>query len=144
MANLGGAFNTSDVADDIWPAGDYLVEITKSEMKDTKAGTGKYLMLGFKCLEGKQKGQMLFANINLVNPNEVAVQIAKKELKKICTAVGKTSIEDSDELHAIPLKIGVTIRDDDDPYPGNDIKKYLAVGKAGGGGSGTKKNPFKK
>lgn len=143
MGNLGSAFNTSDVADDIWSAGDYLVEITKSEMKDTKDGNGKYLMLGFKCLEGKQKGQMIFTNINLINPNEIAVQIARKELKKICTAVGKTSIEDSDELHAIPLKISIVIRSDGDPYPGNDIKKYTAVGKAGGGTVG-RKNPFKK
>lgn len=140
MAKLPSAFNTSDVADDIWKAGEYLVEITKSEMKDTKAGTGQYLSLGFKCLEGEQKGNMLFANLNLVNPNDIAVSIAQKDLKKICTAVGKKSIEDSNELHAIPLKIRVAVRPDDDAYPGNDIKGYKS---AGGSSAATGKNPFK-
>ena len=141
MAKLPEAFKSSDVADDVWEPGEYLVEITKSEMKDTKAGTGQYLQLGFKCMKGKQKGQMIFTNLNLVNPNEIAVNIARKELKKLCSAVGKIDIEDSNELHAIPLVIKVTKRDDDDPYPGNDIKAYKATGE---GSSIPKANPFKK
>lgn len=142
MAMLPSSFRSSDVADDIWPAGDYLVEITKSEMKDTKSKTGKYLSLGFKCIEGKQKGSMVFTNLNLVNDNETAVKIAYSDLKKICTAVGKPNISDSSELHAIPLKIKVTVRPDDDDFPGNDVKKYMAVGKASS--SAPKKNPFNK
>ena len=109
-------------------------------MKDTKAGTGKYLSLGFKCIEGNQKGMMVFTNLNLVNPNEVAVNIANQDLKRICTAVGKKSITDSSELHGIPLVIKVAVRDDDDPYPGNDIKRYKVAGKLVKGTA--KKNPF--
>ena len=139
MAKLPQAFNTDDVADDIWPAGEYLVEITKSEMKDTKAGNGQYLQLGFKCIEGKQKGQMIFNNLNLVNPNEQAVNISQQELKRICTAIGKKNITDSSEMHAIPLTIRVVERDADDPYPGNDIKGYKV---AKGAGKSPKKNPF--
>ncbi|MFO7900232.1 MAG: DUF669 domain-containing protein [Planctomycetota bacterium] len=60
MANLNG-FNAREVEPEVGfepiPAGKYLAIITGSEMKDTKAGTGRYLELTFEVIEGKHKGR---------------------------------------------------------------------------------------
>jgi len=144
MAMLPKSFNDADISDDIIPAGQYLAEITKSEMKDTKSGTGKYLSVGFKLLDGPGQGSMVYTNLNLVNDNDVAVQIANQTLAKICAAVGKDykKITDSSELHAIPLSIKLTVRPPDDAFPGNEIKGYKSAGSKAPS-DGIKKNPFK-
>ena len=92
-------------SDDILPAGDYLAEIIKTEMKQTNSGTGEYLSVMFKILEGSNKDKAIYTNLNLVNPNQVAVNIAIGTLDKICKAAGKDrkKLDDSDELLHIPM-----------------------------------------
>jgi hypothetical protein len=89
------------------PAGKYLAVITESEMKPTKAGTGKYLQLTFEILEGQYKGRKLWARLNLFNSNETTVKIAQAELSAICRSVGVLAPNDSVELHNLPLVIAV-------------------------------------
>lgn len=89
------------------PAGKYPAAITDSEMKATKAGTGNYLALTFQILDGPYKGRLLWARLNLNNPNAQAVQIARAELSAICRAVGVLAPNDSVELHNLPLVITV-------------------------------------
>lgn len=129
--------------DEFLPEGDYLAEIVKSENKATKAGDGEYLSLQFKVLEGKHKDEIVYTNLNLVNPNDVAVKIAKKTLAKICKAVNVDvlNLENSEQLHGKPMIITVTLRPTDDAYPGNEIKGFKA---ASGTGAPPKKNPFAK
>ncbi len=110
MANLTG-FNANDVDPNFGfepiPAGKYLAVITESEQKPTKSGTGKYLQLTFQVLEGACKGRLLWARLNLDNPNATAVKIARAELSAICRAVGVLAPKDSLELHNVPLVITV-------------------------------------
>lgn len=110
MANLHG-FDASQVDPasnfDPLPAGKYLATITESEMKPTKSGTGNFLQLTFQVLEGPHKGRLLWARLNLDNPNATAVQIARAELSAICRAVGVMAPQDSVELHNLPLVISV-------------------------------------
>jgi len=134
MANLNG-FDASKVepAGDFSPipAGEYTAIIESSEMVDTKAGTGKFLKLVFKVAEGEYKGKSLFARLNLQNPNEVAVRIAKAELSSICRAVGVMTPKDSVELHNLPLILTVAIESrSDNGEPTNVIKGYHARGEA--------------
>lgn len=89
------------------PAGKYLAVITDSEMKPTKAGTGSYLQLAFQVIEGPHNGRMLWARLNLDNPNATAIQIARSELSAICRSVGVMAPRDSVELHNLPLEISV-------------------------------------
>jgi hypothetical protein len=89
------------------PAGKYVAVITESEMKPTKAGTGHYLQLTFQVVEGDCKNRLLWARLNLNNPNATAVQIAQAELSAICRAVGVLAPKDSVELHNLPLVIHV-------------------------------------
>lgn len=129
MAMLPDVFNAKDNEKmggfEPIPAAWYIAEITKTEMKDTKAGTGKYLTCMLKVLEGEFKGRYLFNLLNLVNPNQVAVEIAQKELASICEACGIDEIEDSTELHGIPMAVRVIIKAASASYPAkNEIKAY--------------------
>jgi hypothetical protein len=113
MAHLGN-FDASQVEPtttfDPIPAGKYLAMITASEMKPNKAGTGSYLELVFTILEGEHKGRQLWARLNLDNPNELAVKIARAELSAVCRAVGVLTPRDSTELHNLPLVVRVACK----------------------------------
>lgn len=107
------------------PAGKYVAVITDSEMKPTKAGTGSLLQLTFQVIEGDYANRLLWARLNLDNPNATAVQIAQAELSAICRAVGVLAPNDSVELHNLPLVIHVRCkRRDDTGEISNEIKGY--------------------
>jgi hypothetical protein len=107
------------------PAGKYPAAITASEMKPNKAGTGHYLQLTFEILDGPYKKRLLWARLNLDNPNAQAVQIARAELSAICRAVGVLAPSDSTELHNLPLVISVRCKKRDDTGElTNEIRGY--------------------
>jgi hypothetical protein len=113
MANLNG-FNANDVepntAFEPIPAGKYLAAITASETKPTKSGGGSYLELTFSILEGDYQGRVLWARLNLDNPNATAVKIARGDLSAICRAVNVMQPKDSTDLHNLPLVVNVKLK----------------------------------
>ena len=128
MANLQG-FNANEVdpavAFEPVPAGKYLAAIIASEMKATKSGVGNYLELSFQVLDGSFKGRILWARLNLDNPNATTVQIARAELSAICRAVGVMQPKDSVELHNLPLQINVRVKKrNDNGELTNEIKGF--------------------
>jgi len=136
MANLNG-FNANDVdpATDFEPipAGKYLAVITDSEMKPTKSGSGHYLELTFQVIDGPCKNRLLWSRLNLDNPNELAVQIARGELSAICRAIGVMQPKDSLELHNLPLQITVKCKKREDTGDlVNEIKGYAKKEAASG------------
>ena len=108
------------------PADWYLAEIIKSEIKTTNDKSGKYIALTFKISEGEHEGRMLYSNLNIVNKSDVAVKIARADLKAICDSVGFTGeLEDTIDLHNIPLMIKVTIKPETSQWPAkNEVKAY--------------------
>lgn len=135
MANLNG-FNASEVEPtsnfEPLPAGKYLAAISDSEMKATKNGSGNYLQLTFTIIEGPYKNRVLWARLNLNNPNATAVKIAQSELSAICHAVGVMQPRDSLELHNLPLVIVVKLKKREDTGElTNEIKGYERKASAG-------------
>ena len=133
MAQLPSVFNAKD-SDKMGgfepiPAGWYIAEVAKSEYKATAAKTGHYLTCQIKILEPEDyKGRVVFNLMNLDNPNQTAVEIAQKELASICEACGLDELEDSTELHGIPMGIRLTIKPADANWPAkNEIKAYKAA-----------------
>jgi hypothetical protein len=119
-------FNANEVEPtdfDVLPAGKYFAMIVESEMKPTSAGTGRYLQLTFQILEGPCKNRRIWARLNLENPNQQAVQIARGELSAICRAVGVMTPKDSCELHNLPLIVNVKCRKRQDT---GDIENRIA------------------
>jgi hypothetical protein len=127
MANLSG-FNANNVEPmaefEAIPAGKYVAAITASEMKATKAGTGSFLELTFEIVEGEFKGRKFWARLNLDNPNQVAVKIARSELASICRAAGVMEPKDSSELHNLPMLVTVKTKPDKDGELRNELKGY--------------------
>lgn len=128
---LIGAFNSDEHAPltnfDPLPPGEYLAYIGESEVVPTKAGTGEYLKLVWIVAEGEFAERKLFDNINLVNPNPKAVEIGKRQLADICRACGKLTIEDSAELHELPVILDVRAKEAENGYKaGNEIRGYRA------------------
>jgi len=107
------------------PAGKYPAVITESEMKPTKNGAGNYLQLTFQIQDGPYKNRILWARLNLDNPNATAVQIAQGELSAICRAVGVLAPNDSVDLHNLPLVIHVKcVKRADTGELTNELKGY--------------------
>ena len=128
MADLNG-FNANEIDPSMpyepLPADKYLAVITASEMKSTKNGNGKYLELTFTVMEGEYKNRVVWARLNLNNPNATAVRMARGDLSAICRAVGVLQPRDSVELHNIPLLITVKLKKrDDNGDLTNEIKGY--------------------
>ena len=128
MADLRGfdANNVEPAGDfEPIPAGKYLAVITESGMKPTKAGTGSYLQLTFQVIDGEYRNRLLWARLNLDNPNDTARKIAQGELSAICRAVGVLSPNDSVELHNLPLVINVRCKKRNDTGEiVNEVKGY--------------------
>ena len=111
------------------PADEYLAQIIESAMTKCKSTAkdpnGQYLKLTFSIIHEKYKGRKLFVNLNLINKNSTAVEIASKELRSISDAVGVQSITDTTVLHGKPMKIKVAIKEATGTYPAsNEIKGY--------------------
>ena len=127
MATLN--FNANEVepskAFDPIPAGKYIAVITDSEMKETRAGTGRYLQLEFEITDGEFAGRKLWSRLNIENQNAEAVRMARADLSAICRAVNVLTPNDSIDLHNLPLVIKVHCRKDKNTGEiTNDIRGY--------------------
>lgn len=138
MARLLNSFNASESEKlgsfTAIPAGTYLAQIIKSELKPTKTGDGSYLQLVYQILEGDHVNRQIFARLNLQNANVQTVEIAQKTLATIAECCGVDIVEDSEQLHNIPMYINVVVKPQQAQYPEqNDIKgfsPYVAGGPA--------------
>ena len=110
------------------PPGDYTAIVSESDMRDTKAGTGKYIELCIHIVEGQYEGRRLWERLNVYNPSERAENMARSQLKGLSIAVGKPGTKDREELHDIPFIISLDI-DRRDPTR-NKVMGYSPAGKA--------------
>ena len=114
MAHLG--FNAAAIEPDQGPAkgllprGNYIVVCEKSEVKATKKGTGHILALTFVVQEGEYRKRKIFDNINIQNDNPIAQRIGQQHLAAFCHAVGIAQLDNSYQLHGIPVEIELGIQ----------------------------------
>jgi len=135
MTKLDKKFDANEVdpntSYDLLEADWYPAQLEKSEIKRTKADDGSYLSLMFKIIDGKAKGRTVFTNLNLDNPNPVAVEIAERNFSALCHAVGVLVVKDTKQLHGKPLAIKVGISPAEGKYDAsNDIKGYRSLDEA--------------
>ncbi|CAK0756631.1 DUF669 domain-containing protein [Azospirillaceae bacterium] len=131
MANLGTTFDASTVDPakpfEILPPGKYVVQIVMSEMRVTKDGNGQYLWLELDILEGEHSGKKLFDRLNLVNSNISTVEFAQRTLSAICRATGRMQVQDSDELHLVPMLADVKVQPPKNGYGETNSLRYLPL-----------------
>lgn len=116
---------------DALPAGDYVAAISASEVKESKTGAN-YLKLKFQVMEGEHANRVFFSNLNLWHSNPETVGIAQRELNSICHAVGKLRVNDSSELHGVPMRVKLTVEKSDQFGDQNRVKGYKPLNDAPG------------
>lgn len=103
----------------------YPAIIIESDVLETNAKDGFRLELKFKVIDGPGKDRTITNNYNIQNPNPKAVEIAMSQIKSICSCIGKFSpINQSEELHNIPLQIRLAKQKDSD-Y--SEVKGYKDI-----------------
>jgi Protein of unknown function (DUF669) len=134
MANLGTTFDATNIEPakplDVLPPGKYPAQIVNSEMRVTKDGMGQYLWLELDVLDGPCRGRKLFDRLNLVNANPQTVEIAQRTLSAICHATGRMQVQDSEELHLIPLIADVQVQPPKNGYGESNKVRYLPLDRA--------------
>jgi len=107
------------------PKGWYRVYVSASEKKETNAGDGAYIKLELTVDDGDYQGRRVWHNLNLWNKNQVAVDIAARQLSQLVRACGMVAVEDTEQLHSIPVMAKIAISPAKGDYDAsNDVKGY--------------------
>ena len=109
------------------PEGWYNATINGAELKDTKAGTGQYINIRYDVTGETNAGRVVFGMINVRNANPKAEEIGLQQLGELLRAIGKASVNDTDELLGCSLSIKVGINQREGYDPRNDVKGFKAL-----------------
>lgn len=111
---------------EVIPKGKYLAKMVGSEMKHTKDGTGTYLSAEFEIADGQFVGRKIWTNFTISNRNEKAVEIGQAQFSGLCHACGVMQVQNSEQLHGIPVMASVKIvKDKNGQYEdSNDINGF--------------------
>jgi len=130
MASITFDANNVETADsfDVLPQGKYLAMAVASQIKPTKAGTGDYLEITFEIIDGKGKGRKVWERLNIRNVNKKAEEISQRQLAALCRSVGVLNLQDTDQLHNIPVVLDIEIEKREGYDDQNRVKGYSASG----------------
>jgi hypothetical protein len=110
---------------DLLPAGWYTAIITDAELKDTKAGTGKYIKVRYDITGPSSQGRCVFGNFNIQNPNPKAEEIGRQQLGDMMRALGLAAVNDTEQLLNGHLTIKIDVRPGSGDYgPQNEVKGW--------------------
>ena len=79
-------------------------------------------------LEGEYKGRKVWERLNIVNENVTAQDIAQRQLSAICHATGVLKLANSSQLHNIPMRVKIVVKQDSGYDAKNEVKAYKAIG----------------
>ena len=103
------------------PDGEYRVQITetnyspnkKKEEDPDQVGAGDWLMIEYEVVSnGKQKGQSVKQYYNVVHTNETAVEIAERDLSRLCKVINIEGFKNRDQLLGKKLIIKTQVKGD--------------------------------
>jgi hypothetical protein len=107
------------------PEGIYEARVDRAEMKPTKDGTGKRLVLMWRIIGPSHRGRTVLVGLNVVNRNERAQTIARRQLAQLLDAVGLPGERDMARLIDCECLISVTVRPAQNGYDAsNDVKRF--------------------
>jgi len=110
------------------PEGWYNATIVNAEVKETKAGDGKYIALKYTITGPSHQGRVIFGNLNIKNASTKAEEIGRQQLGEIMRAIGLAKVSDTDQLIGGNLGIKLVVKTGE--YAGNEIKGFRALGGA--------------
>lgn len=132
MAFLNETFRTAELPEsdrnfDPLPPGWYQANITKTEIKKTKNGTGQYIAVRYDITGPSHQGRVVFANLNIRNASPEAERIGRQQLGELLRAIGLAELSDTDQLIGAPVQIKLKVREQEGYDPSNDIAGFKSV-----------------
>jgi hypothetical protein len=109
------------------PAGWVVAKLIASELKATQAAGGSYDAFELEIIEGPHAGRKLFDRPTRTNANDVAVRIGQERLSAYCHATGVLHLQDTQQLHGIPVWVKVGIRKQDGYEDSNEVKAVQKI-----------------
>jgi Protein of unknown function (DUF669) len=109
------------------PDGWYTASITGAEIKKTKAGTGEYIAVRYDITGPTHQGRVIFANLNIKNPNPKAEEIGRQQLGELMRAIGLARVTDTDQLIGGSLGIKLAVVKSEQYGDSNDVKGFKAL-----------------
>ena len=124
------------------PEGIYPINITKVEMKPTRAGNGKRLVIACKVTDGDHRGRSIMTGLNVVNANPTAQEIGRKQLRVLLQAVDLDGCREMGRLVGKECLANVTVKPPQNGYDAsNDIKSFKAASGSARASAPTGKKP---
>lgn len=106
------------------PAGWYVMAITATDLKPTKKGDGRYIAVEYTIVAPAWAvGKKFFDNVNIQNPNPVATEIGQKTLSSMCHATGVLNVQNTEQLHNIPIGVKLSVKGED-----NNVRGFKTAG----------------
>jgi hypothetical protein len=124
-ADLSGVTDEQMEGGGMWTvkgAGLYRMIVQETDYKPTRAGTGHCLHVKLGHLQPEHAGDWEMAFLTLEHPNPQTVEIARAQLKSLAIAVGHPNpdhVEDSEELHGVPIMVNLGVEAAGDPKYGD-------------------------
>jgi hypothetical protein len=128
MPQINFDANQQEESYDPLPAGDYMVWISESSIKQPRNGIGELLELVMDVMQPEQlAGRKIWSHFTLENPNPKAVEVGRRILANVCRAVGVMAPLDTEELHSIPFWARVEVKQLESGKIVNDCKAYWST-----------------
>lgn len=113
------------------PNGDYLLEITASEVREKNEGTRDHainLSVTIDVIEPEEfKGRKIFGNYNLQHPKDDVQRIGQQQFACLLRALGMSEApEDSEELHLVSFTAKIGMGRDSKEKNADGTPKYAA------------------
>lgn len=108
------------------PAGEYNLIVDEAEVKQTKAGTGEYINLKLKVLNGQYAERFIFTTFNFKNANKQAQDIGMSQLKGFLGAAGMNNQKLSNVVDMVGAKaVGVVKIKHDEQWGDKNVVSYF-------------------
>lgn len=137
MVNIAGSYDeNAEPSGDFSPipAGTYRARIEEASIEDIskKDNKGRCLKLTWKVETGPHDGRLVWQRLNMwaenMNNLDKVISIANSQFAAIRQAVGKTIVNNTDELLQIPCDIYVTVVESAGYAPQNEVKSVKPAG----------------
>lgn len=113
---------------ELLPPGKYPVVIIDVEHRSNKSSAGKHVWIQMEVVEGEHAGRYIWNRYNVENANADAESIGKRELTKLCHAVGLPSgFKHVDELLNRSFMVVLKTKKDRDGNPETACVAYEPV-----------------
>ena len=116
MAKLGFEWKSDEVEDEkpfgekvLFPAGEYIGVAVKTDVKDTKTGTGRFVEIEWQIVDGVKKGSIYIDRMNVENHTPVAQRMARGSYKSLQKALKfrDEQMYETSNIHHIPVKLAI-------------------------------------